>query len=120
MQFDIDMQGVHASTFMEIRRILLSYSQIKEQKHAKQTSYSDEYGVVAMMRSKKDELILAFGRGTKLQKKYPALQGLGKVVRYLRFKRDEEIDETLLREMIEESFVLGIEAFELKRLHNNL
>jgi hypothetical protein len=34
----------------------------------------------------------------------------------LYFKSLDEVDEALLREMIEESFILGMEAFELKQL----
>ena len=116
MQYDIDMNGACATLFKSIRQILLSYANVTEQKNPKQTSYSDEYGVVVMIRSRGDVLVLAFGRGVKLQEKYPQLKGSGKVVRHLYLQCDEKIDEMLLRGMIEESFVLGMEAFEMKRL----
>ena len=100
--------------FQTLRKILLSYSQIKEVKNIKQTSYYDEYGVIVMQRIKDDALVVAFGKGAKLQKLYPQLSGDGKVVRHLYFKADEVIDEALLRAMIEESLALSIEAHELK------
>jgi hypothetical protein len=69
-----------------------------------------------MVRSKKDLLVVAFGKGAKLQKKFPNLQGSRKIVRHLYFKANEQIDDPLLREMMEESFILGLEAYELKQL----
>jgi len=44
------------------------------------------------------------------------LKGSGKIVRHLYFKTIDEVDEKLLRQMIEESFILGMEAYELKKL----
>ena len=124
MQYDIDMRGEFADIFKAIRKILLSYPQIKELKNAKQTSYSDEYGVVVMMRSKSNcqgqSFVLAWGKGWQLEEKYPMLTGSGKIVRHLNFTSVEEVEELLLREMIEESFVLGMEAYELKQLKNAL
>ena len=97
-----------------------SLTHIKELKNAKQTSYSDEYGVIVMMRTRGKEFVVAFGKGHKLQAQYPMLQSSGKIVRHLCFKRLDKVDEVLLREMIEESFVLGMEAFELKALKQHL
>ncbi len=116
MQYNMDIHGEFADIFKKIRAILLSYPQIKELKNAKHTSYSDEYGVVVMMRSKGDIFVVAFGKGYKLQEKYPMLQGSGKIVRHLYFKTLDDVDEVLLREMIDESFVLGLETCEIKKL----
>ncbi len=41
-QYDLELRGEFADIFKAIRKILLSYPQIKELKNAKQTSYSDE------------------------------------------------------------------------------
>jgi len=119
MQYDLDIRGKHAVIFKTIRKILLSYPQIKELKNAKQTSYSDKYGVIIMMRTKGDNLVVAFGKGHKLQDKYPQLQGNGKIVRHLYFKVEDRVDEVLLREMIDESLILGLEAYEMKLLRCN-
>ena len=35
---------------------------------------------------------------------------------HLYYKSVNEVNEALLREMIEESFILGLEAFEMKRI----
>jgi len=115
-QYTLDTQGAFAPIFNSIRKILLSYPQIKELKNANQTSYSDEYGVIIMMRTKGKHLVVAFGKGHKLQSKYPMLQGSGKIVRHLYFKENDMVEEALLREMIEESIILGMEAYEMKRL----
>lgn len=116
MRYHIDTKWKLSAQFKTIRKILLSYPEIREVENAKQTSYSDRYGVIAMLRIKGDLLVAAFGKGAKLQENYPQLQGAGKVVRHLYFGADNEIDEALLREMIEESMVLGMEAYEMKRL----
>ncbi|WP_309497767.1 hypothetical protein [Sulfurovum sp.] len=120
MQYDIDIQGTHSRQFKAIRKILLSYPQIKELKNAKQTSYSDQYGVIIMMRTKGDTLVVAFAKGYKLEEKYPQLQGNGKIVRHIYLKENDRVDKALIREMIEESFVLGMEAYEMKVLRCNL
>jgi len=60
MQYELDVKGEFADIFKSIRKILLSHPQIKELKNAKQTSYSDEYGVIVMMRTKGDVLVVAF------------------------------------------------------------
>ncbi len=116
MQYDKDTTSEFGDVFHKIRRILLSYPQIKEIKNAKQTSYHDENGAVVMMRTNGEKLVLAFAKGYKLQEKHPMLQGNGKVVRHLYFDSNETVDEALLKEMIEESFILGIEAAEMKKL----
>ncbi len=115
-QYDIDSKGKLSKLFHHMRNVLLSYPQLKEIKNAKQTSYYDEYGVVAMIRVKDDRLVLSFGRGAKLQEKYPMLKSDAKVVKHLYFKTIDEVDEKLLGEMIEESFVLGMEADEMKKM----
>jgi len=118
-QHDIDMKGEFSDIFKAIRAILLSYPQIKEIKNAKQTSYGDKYGMIIMMRTRGNVFVVAFGKGVKLQEKYPMLQGTGKIVRHLYLKTLDEVDEKLLREMIEESMILGIEAYEMKVLRSN-
>jgi len=116
MQYNKDIKGKFSDIFIKLRNIFLSYSQIKEIKNAKQTSYHDEYGVIVMMRDRGDTLVVAFGKGSKLQEKYPCLVGSGKIVRHLHFNTLDEVDEILIREMLEESFILGMESFEMKRL----
>ena len=116
MQYDTDLKSKHAKNFKSIRKLLLSYDEITEIKNAKQTSYHDSYGVIAMMRTKGDVLVVAFGKGYKLQKKFPQLEGNGKIVRHLYFKEEDSVDEALLRAMIEESLLLNIEGFEMREL----
>ena len=120
MQYDLDIKGEFSQIFKKVRDILLSYPEIKELKNAKQTSYSDKYGVIIMMRPKGNQYVLAFGKGYKLAESYPMLQGAGKIVRHLHVKSVNEVDEALIRELIEESIVLGMEAYELRKLRCSL
>jgi len=116
MQFDKDINGKYADIFLKLRAILLSYEEITELKNAMQTSYRDSYGVVAMMRDREDKLVVSLGKGVALQKKYPFLEGNGKIVRHLHFQKLDNMDEELFREIIEESLILNMKAFELKML----
>ena len=118
-QYELDNRGEFAELFQTIRKILLSSPQITEVKNAKQTSYRDAYGMIIMMRSRGDLFVVAFGKGAKLQEKYPMLEGTGKVVRHLYFRSIDDLEETLLREMIEESVILNIEAYEMRKLRCN-
>jgi len=115
-QYDIDNHGQLAPLFQAIRDILLSYSHITQIKNAKQTSYRDEYSTVVMIRGRGNLLVLAFAKGHKLQEHYPILEGTGKIVRHLYLKNLTDIDEPLLREMIEESSILNMEAYEMREL----
>jgi len=105
-QYDIDNRSEFSELLQAIRNILLSYPDITEIRNAKQTSYHDSYG--------------AFGKGAKLQEQYPMLVGSGKIVRHLYLKNLAQLDEPLLRELIEESLILNMEAYEMKLLRASL
>ena len=120
MQFDKDINSKFAKNFLKIRDILLGYKEIREQKNAKQTSYYSTYSSICFMRANKQRLTIAFAQGYKLQEKYPFLQGDGKIVRHLYFAEDSVVDEILLREMIEESIILTLEAYEMRLLKKDL
>ena len=118
VQFDIDMRGEYQELFKALRELILSYLQISELKNAKQTSYSDEFGAVVMLRGSKNGFILSFGRGAKLASKFPQLSGNGKVVRQLIAKDINSLNLKLVKELLEESFILGLEQQALKELAN--
>jgi len=120
MQFDKDINGKYAEIFLKLREILLGYQDIKEIKNAKQTSYSDSYAIVAMMRDRGDTFVFALGKGYALQEKYPFLKGSGKIVRHMYFSDISDINEDLVREIIEETMILNMETDERKRLKKNL
>ena len=116
MQFDIDMRSEYQDIFKKLRKLILSYPQMRELKNAKQTSYSDEFGVVVMLRGSKNGFVLSFGRGAKLASKFPQLSGNGKIVRQLIIKDKSNLDLELVKELMEESFILGLEHQALKEL----
>ncbi|HIP61716.1 MAG TPA: hypothetical protein EYG98_04095 [Sulfurovum sp.] len=120
MQFDKDIQGKYSDIFLKLRAILLSFEEINEVKNAKQTSYSDEYSIVAMMRDRGDKFVVSLGKGVALQNRYPFLQGNGKIVRHIYFQTIVDIDEQTIREIIEETLILNMEAHELKLLRKGL
>ena len=118
MKFDIDMRSEYQEIFKALRELILSYPQMSELKNAKQTSYSDEFGVVIMLRGSKNGFALSFGRGAKLASKFPQLTGNGKVVRQLIVNDVNNLDLHLIKKLLEESFILGIEQQALKELTN--
>ena len=121
VQFDKDMSGCFGDVFARLRGIILSFDEIGEVKNAKQTSYRDRYNrVICMLRANETRVVVALGHGAKLQETYPSLIGEGKIVRQLHYRCLEEIDEPLLREIILESLVLGMEAYEMRLIKNSL
>ena len=115
-QYAIDTRGAFADLFHRLRTILLSYPEISEIRNAKQTSYRDGHGMVVMLRGREGVFVTAWGQGAKLQKKFPFLEGEGKVVRHWKLKNLQTFDEALFRAMIEESMILGMEADAMKQL----
>jgi len=64
--------------------------------------------------------VTAWGQGAKLQKKFPFLEGEGKIVRHWNLKNMQSFDEATFRAMIEESMILGMEADAMKHLKKTL
>lgn len=116
MQYEKDIRSRFAINFLKIRDIILGFDDIREQKNAKQTAYYSPYSSICFLRANEKRLTMAFAQGYKLQEKYPFLQGDGKIVRHLYFDTDSVIDEVLISEMIEESFILTLEAYEFRKL----
>ena len=117
MQFDKDIQGEFSDIFLKLRSIILSIEEMSEHKNAHQTSYRDGYNrVICILRTDEEKLTWVLGQGAKLENRYPFLEGHGKIVRHLYFKNLDEVNEDLIREILEESIILNIEAVELKRL----
>jgi len=120
MQFDKDIEGKFSDIFIRLRKILLDFEGIEEIKNDKQTSYRDETGrILSMLRSDEEKLTMAFGQGAKMQKKFPMLHGSGKMVRHIYFRNEDEVDENLIKDMIEESIVLNLEVSEMKKLRGS-
>jgi hypothetical protein len=121
MQFDHDIQSPHADLFLYLRDIFLGFEAIHEIKNAKQTSYKDTHGrAIVLMRVRTDGARVIFAQGAKLQPRYPFLLGEGKIVRHLMLRSIEEVDEALMREIIEESLVLSMEHREMQRMRRQL
>ncbi len=117
MQFDKDINGKFSDIFLKLRSIILSIEEMSELKNAHQTSYRDSYDrVTCILRTDDEKLTWVLGQGAKLESKYPFLEGHGKIVRHLYFKNVDEVNEDLIREILEESLILNIEAVELKKL----
>ncbi len=117
MQFNKDIAGKFSELFLRLRDIILSYEEMNELKTIHQTSYRDGYDrVICILRADDEKLIWVLGQGAKLMDRYPFLEGNGKIVRHLYFKKLDEINEDFIREILEESFILNIEAVELKKL----
>ncbi len=106
----------HEKTLKILQNIISSYEELRLTATKNQLTYKDKYGAVVMLRVREEGIVVAFGRSAKLQEKFSMLQGNGKVVRHLTFQTVEKSDEKLLRELIDESLVLGIEKAEMKRM----
>ena len=120
MQFDSDVDGDFATIFFALRDILLSFPEIYEKKNAKQTAYYDRYSAVCFLRSDEEKLTLSLAKGAALLPRFPFLKGEGKIVRHLYYETMSDLDEVLIREIIQETMICNMEAYELKRLKKNL
>jgi hypothetical protein len=121
MQFDYDIQSPFANLFLHLRDIFLSFEAIYEIKNAKQTSYKDTHErAIVLMRVRADGVRVIFAQGAKLQPRYPFLLGEGKIVRHMIFRDIKEVDEGLIRGMIEESLVLSMEHHEMRLLRAHM
>ena len=115
-QYDLDLLSPQAVLFKTLRKIISSFTQIKEIKNAKQTSYKDEYSTVCMMRVRQGKVHLSFANGLKLQETFSELLGDGKIVRYLEYTDTKEIQTQRLKAMLQESLLLNMEKYELRKL----
>ena len=97
----------------KIDSFLLSLG-LKLKENKMQNSYYDKYGAVVMVKIRYNKIVLSFARGNKLANKFPKLKGNAKIVRYLEFNNIDDINKKELKEMIKESYILGIEAYERK------
>ena len=121
MQFDHDIQSPFADLFLYLRDIFLSFEAIHEIRNAKQTSYKDTHGrAIVLMRVRADGVRVILAQGAKLQSRYPFLLGEGKIVRHMIFRDIKEVDEGLIRDMIEESLVLSMEHHEMRLLRAHM
>ena len=109
-------RGRFADLFLELRDIVLGFDGIREQRNAKQTAYYSDYSAICFLRANDQRLTLALAQGAKLQEKYPFLEGDGKIVRHIYFYDDTVLDRELISDIIEESIILSLEHYELKRL----
>ncbi len=83
MQFYKDINGKYAEIFLKLREILLSFQDIKEIKNAKQTSYSDNYDIVAIMRNRDNKFIFALEQGVVFASATPFFRRSRKLVHQL-------------------------------------
>jgi len=120
MQFDLDIFSPQAATFIKIREIIITFSEIQEYKTAKQTTYKDTYSAVCMLRIRHKKVRLSFANGASIHKKFTSLLGSAKIVRYLEFEDITEIDESEIKKMINESLLLNMEKHELRLLKKSL
>lgn len=120
MQFDLDISSPQAACFMALREIILSYTEIHEYKTAKQTTYKDSYSSVCMLRVRQNSVRLTFANGAKMREQFDMLLGSAKIVRYLEYHDIQDIDQLLLKQLIEESLIINMEKHELRLLKRAL
>ena len=118
MKYEHDMNSEFKEIFKKLEKILLSFPNIKVKMNEHQTSYYDEYKTIVMLRNSNDKqyFVSSWGNGIKLEEKFQDFSGDGKIVRHMHFKTIKDVDERLIRTIIEESMILNIEYYELQKL----
>ena len=119
MQYDLDMRSEYREIFIALRDIVLSNEYVHEKKNDKQTAYYDQYSAVCFLRPDRtcnNGYCISFAKGHKLQATFPTLKGSGKITRHLYFNSVNDINKKNLKDIIDETIILNIEAYELKKL----
>ncbi len=116
MQYDLDIASPQAELFLHLRSVILSFPQIKEKRNAKQTSYYDAYGALCFLRVRQGKVRLSFANGATLYKEFSNLLGSAKIVRYLEFGTLRDVDDLLIKKLIDESLLLNMEKDALRDL----
>jgi len=94
MQFEIDMASAHKDLFEAARNLLLSVEGMTETKKPRITTYGNQYGGICHMRTMPHGIDFGFLKGVRMEDKFGALKGNGKVMRVLSL---EKMDEELIR-----------------------
>ncbi len=123
MQFDVDIKGKYKDIFVTLKDIILSFDDIYMKKNENQTAFYDQYSAVCFLRpnkTKKDCYCLSLAKGYKLQEIFPSLIGDALITRHINFKKIDDIDKSLIKQLIKETMILNMESFELKKLRKNI
>lgn len=107
-------------TYKKVQEIVLSFSGVKVKKSTNQLTYKDKYQSILHLRKYDEKVTIAFAKGAQLQKDYPFLEGDGSVVRHWNLYTVDDLDEGFLREMIQESMILNVEHYEMKKMRKKL
>ena len=112
----------HKDMFLKLKKLILSFDGMKLRQTQNQNAFYSKCRVVVMVRStsNKDYLTTSWGQGAKLEENFKVFTGSGKYVRHINYDNIEQIDVELLKELIEESIILNIEALEMLKIKNNL
>ena len=70
--------------------------------------YFKHNGVVCALSLHKAHVNLHFYKGTELSDPHQVLQGSGKVLRHLKFKKPADIDKAILNEYVQEAYALNV------------
>lgn len=91
MQYDIDIQSVYKNLFLDVRKLLLSNTEITETKKERITTYSNKNSGICHLRTTSKGVDIGFLKGVHLEDKLSLLHGKGKLVRVVSLKGYHEI-----------------------------
>lgn len=116
------IQDEHKDMFAHLKKIILSFDELKLKQSKNQNSFYDRYRVVVMIRSSSNDgtLTTSWGQGVKLEKNFKVFTGNGKYVRHIKYSHISQIDIKLFKELIKETMILNMEDYEMKKLKCNL
>ena len=106
--------------YKKVQEIVLSFKGVRVKKSTNQITYKDRYQSILHLRKDDEKVTVAFARGSQLKESYPFLKGDGSVVRHWYLYSLSDLDEKVLREIIQESMILNMEHYELKKLRKKL
>ena len=112
----------HRDMFLKLKKLILSFDGMKLRQSTNQNAFYSKCRVVVMIRSTSNEdcLTTSWGQGSKLEENFKVFSGNGKYVRHIKYNNIEQIDAPLLKELIQESIILNMEALEMLKIKNHL
>jgi len=118
MQFDKDLNSIHAELFLEVRELIKNCigNDVKEKYSENITSYFSSEGGFCYLKTYETHLHIGWFRGININDKYGFLFGNGKTIRGQKVKVLDKKTKESIEYYIKEILIFLIEHNELQKL----
>ena len=103
-KFEEDFESGNKSLFLEIREIIIGYTQMSELQKSIVTSFADSNGPICNMSTRGKSVEISFLKGIRMKDKYKLLTGTGKEMRSITIT---EFNEDLIRYYVDQAVTIN-------------